>query len=29
MVNKTGKEIDYDKLIKKFGCSEISNELIE
>eukprot|EP01017_Pseudomicrothorax_dubius_P025513 TRINITY_DN2764_c0_g1_i3.p1 TRINITY_DN2764_c0_g1~~TRINITY_DN2764_c0_g1_i3.p1 ORF type:complete len:410 (+),score=127.52 TRINITY_DN2764_c0_g1_i3:92-1321(+) len=26
--NKTGKPIDYDKLIDKFGCSRISPELI-
>lgn len=27
--NTTGKEIDYDKLIKVFGCSKITKELVE
>lgn len=27
--NDTGKEIDYDKLIKEFGCHRIEPELLE
>lgn len=29
IVNKSGQEIDYDILIKKFGCSPITPELLE
>jgi hypothetical protein len=29
VVNTSGKEIDYDKLIKVFGCFKITPELIE
>ena len=28
VVNNSGKEIDYEKLIKFFGCQKISPELI-
>ena len=28
VVNTSGKEIDYEKLIKFFGCQKISPELI-
>lgn len=27
--NDTGKEIDYDKLIKDFGCKRIDDALLE
>lgn len=29
VTNTTGEEIDYDKLIDKFGCSRIDDELLE
>ena len=29
MVNNTGKEIDYEKLIKQFGCYKIDEKMLE
>ena len=29
IVNNSGKEIDYNKLIDRFGCQKISKELLE
>lgn len=29
MSNSTNKEIDYDKLITKFGCSHVDQKMID
>jgi hypothetical protein len=29
IINTTGKEIDYDKLINQFGCQKITKEQLD